>query len=242
MQTEKGRQVMQNRETAERAAWGPDSDGFPSATRVEVFVDAACPWSWLTSRWLTQVALRRKLDIRWRPYSLLLRNGRDGLEDWQVLVWGASLRAARVMQVLEGPDPPAVGRFYEALVAQTVAAMNDGRQPMSDLASALCAAGIPTRYAAAADDESFDEPVRRTMAEAEAVIGEGVGTPAVVVREDPPFGVLGPVMSAPVTGDDAVRLWDAMIGFAAVPGALEFSRPRPGPPSIPGLRAFPIAS
>jgi hypothetical protein len=233
---------MQTRQNPEDwPAWEVGAEQSSAVTRVEIFVDPACAWSWLASRWLTQVALRRSLDIRWRPYSLLLLNGREALADQQQMVWGASLRATRVMQALEGPDPPAVGRFYEALTAQTVAAMNDGRQPMSDLKSALCAAGVPTRYAAAADDESFDEPVRRTMAEAAAVIGAGVGTPALVIRQDPPFGVMGPVLSAPITGDGAVRLWDALVGFAATPSALEFSRPRSGPPSIPGLRALPLA-
>ena len=60
-------------------------------------VDPACLWSWLTSRWLVQVALERDLKVRWRPYSLLLRNGPQGLEDWKAAVWGASLRSVRVL-------------------------------------------------------------------------------------------------------------------------------------------------
>ena len=61
--------------------------------RVDLFVDPACMWSWLTSRWLVEVAPTRSLQVRWRPYSLLLRDGPDGLEDWKAGVWGASLRA-----------------------------------------------------------------------------------------------------------------------------------------------------
>jgi hypothetical protein len=37
-------------------------------------------------------------------------------------------------------------------------------------------------------------------------------------------------------GAQAVRLWDAVVAFAAVPGVLEFSRPRPQRPQIPNLR------
>jgi predicted DsbA family dithiol-disulfide isomerase len=47
--------------------------------RVDLFVDPACMWSWLTSRWLVEVASKQDLQVRWRPYSLLLRDGPEGL-------------------------------------------------------------------------------------------------------------------------------------------------------------------
>jgi len=49
-------------------------------------------------------------------------------------------------------------------------------------------------------------------------------------------GFLGPVVAAPPTGAEALRLWDAVVALAAVPGVLELSRPRPPLPEIPGLR------
>ena len=79
--------------------------------RVDLFVDPACMWSWLTSRWLVEVAPQQGLQLRWRPYSLLLRVGPDGLEDWKAAVWGASLRAVRVMQALDADDPDGVRSF-----------------------------------------------------------------------------------------------------------------------------------
>jgi hypothetical protein len=206
--------------------------------RVDLFVDPACMWSWLTSRWLVQVALERALEVRWRPYSLLLRNGPQGLEDWKAAVWGASLRAVRVMQALdaENPDGVRVRGFYEAVVTEGLAAFNAGRPPFQELEGALVAAGLPPAYAAAADDASRDEQIRRSMAEAFTVIGEGVGTPALVLHTDPPVGLLGPVIASVPAGAQAVRLWDAVVAFAAVPGVLEFSRPRPQRPQIPSLR------
>lgn len=206
--------------------------------RVDLFVDPACMWSWLTSRWLVQVAPERGLEVRWRPYSLLLRAGPEGLEDWKAAVWGASLRAVRVLQALDAQnvDPDRVRGFYEAVVSQGVAAYNAGRPPFQDLEGALVAAGLPPAYAAAADDASMDEHVRRSMGEAFTVIGEGVGTPALIVHRDPPVGLLGPVVASTPTGADAVRLWDAVVAFAAVPGVLELSRPRPSRPTVPGLR------
>jgi hypothetical protein len=82
----------------------------------------------------------------------------------------------------------------------------------------VLAAGLPPAYAAAADDAAWDEGIRRSMAEAFAAVGQGVGTPALVLHRDPPVGVLGPLVSPPPTGADAVRLWDAVAALAGVPG------------------------
>jgi hypothetical protein len=204
--------------------------------RVDLFVDPACMWSWLTSRWLVEVAPKRNLGIRWRPYSLLLRDGPEGLEDWKAMLWGASLRAVRVMQALDADDPDRVRGFYEAVVTRGVADYNAGRPPFQDLEGALEAAGLALPYAAAADEAARDKEIRRSMAEVFAVVGEGVGTPALVLHADPPVGLLGPVVSPPPAGAEAVRLWDAVVAFATVPGVLELSRPRPQRPQVPGLR------
>jgi len=204
--------------------------------RVELFVDPACLWSWLTSRWLVEVAPRRSLEVRWRPYSLLLRDGPEGLEDWKAVVWGASLRAVRVMQALNTDNPDGVRGFYEAVVTGGVADYQAGRPPFQDLAGALAAAGLPSTYAAAADDPAWDKQIHQSMAEAFAVVGEGVGTPTLVLHHDRPVGLLGPLVSPPPTGAEALRLWDAVAAFATVPGVLELSRPRPPRPTIPGLR------
>jgi predicted DsbA family dithiol-disulfide isomerase len=43
-------------------------------TNVEVFIDPSCPWAWVTSRWLRDVALQRDLVIFWRSYCLEIRD------------------------------------------------------------------------------------------------------------------------------------------------------------------------
>src|SRR6266508_4436210 len=108
--------------------------------RVDLFVDPACMWSWLTSRWLVEVAPKRGLQVQWRTYSLLLRDGRQGLEEWKAALWGASLRAVRVMQALHADDLDGVGRFYGALITGGVAAYNAGWPPFAELERTLLAA------------------------------------------------------------------------------------------------------
>ena len=99
--------------------------------RVDLFVDPACWWSCQTYQWLVTVVPVRSLDVHLRPYSLLLRNGSHGLQDWQVAVWGASLRAARVMQAMDEQDPAGLHRFYTALIADGAAAFHAGRPPFA---------------------------------------------------------------------------------------------------------------
>jgi hypothetical protein len=205
--------------------------------RVELFVDPACMWSWLTWRWLVEVAPQRGLQVRPRSYSLLLRDGPEGLEDWKAAMRGASHRAVRVMEALHADDPDAVRGFYEALVTRSLAAHHGGGPPFQDLKGALAAAGLAPSYAAAADDAAWDEPIRRSMAEAFAVVGQGVGIPALVLRLDPPVGLHGPLVSPPPTGTDAVRVWDAAVAFATMPEVLELSRPRPRRPTVPRVRS-----
>jgi hypothetical protein len=204
--------------------------------RVELFVDPACMWSWLTSRWRSRsppsgtcrgvLASLQPAAARWSRWP-------GGLEGCRL---GASLRAVRVMQALELDDPGALRRFYEALVPRAVADYHAGRPPFQQLEGAAAAAGLAPAHAGAADDAAWDEPIRQPMAEAVAVIGEGVGTPALVLHRDPPAGLLGPVIGSPPTGAAAVRLWDAVVAFAAVPSLLELSRPRSQRPEIAALR------
>src|SRR6202046_5989903 len=46
-------------------------------TDVEVFIDPSCPWAWVTSRWLRDVAPQRDLFISWRSYCLEIRDDYD---------------------------------------------------------------------------------------------------------------------------------------------------------------------
>src|SRR3984957_10830524 len=43
-------------------------------TGVEVFVDPSCPWAWITSRWIAEVAPERDLSLTWRSYCLEIRD------------------------------------------------------------------------------------------------------------------------------------------------------------------------
>lgn len=202
--------------------------------RVDFFVDPSCPWSWLTSRWLAEVAPQRGLKLQWRSYSLLLRSGTEGLQDWQAAYRRGAHRAVRVMEALHSDNPDGVGRFYQTLMPQAIAAHYAGRPPYQDLEGTLVATGLAPSHALAADDAAWDAVIRRSMAEAFALAGGVIGTPVIVLHREPPVAFMGPVVAPAPTGVDALALWDAFVALAAVPGVFELSRPRPD--DIPGLQ------
>ena len=45
---------------------------------VEFYFDPGCPWTWITSRWVAEVARARSFEVTWRTFSLWHRNEWSG--------------------------------------------------------------------------------------------------------------------------------------------------------------------
>ena len=107
-----------------------------------------------------------------------------------VAIRTASHRAVRVMEALRRDHPATVPRFYEALLPRVFAAVNAGGPPFTELEGALVAAELPL-HATAADDATFDEPIRVRDRCVRRRWWGWWGTPTVVLYQDPPVGFLG---------------------------------------------------
>lgn len=208
-------------------------------TGVEVFVDPSCPWAWITSRWVKDVAPERDLDVTWRSYCLEIR------DDYGVAptvpapsrdaVIAAHAVSHRMLRIFEAARAEAGEDAVDALYTQWGQRFFVHGRPRDDmlLAECLAGSGVDPSLIGAADDEQWDVPIAESMVVAYAFGGDKTQTPAIVVRADPPHGFKGPVMAPAPTGADATRLWDAIDLLAREPGFFELTRPRVNRPRPP---------
>jgi predicted DsbA family dithiol-disulfide isomerase len=207
-------------------------------TDVEVFIDPSCPWAWVTSRWLGEVAPQRDLVVTWRSYCLEIRDDYDVApsvpEEYRQRALDGHAVSHRMLRIFEaaraGNGEEAVDRLYTEWGALFFAKLRP--EPDGLLADCLAAAGLSSALKAAADDEKWDAPIREAMEVAYAFGGPKTQTPTMVVRADPPHGFKGPVMAPAPTGQDAVRLWDALQVLSEHEGFFEVTRPRTNVPRL----------
>jgi 2-hydroxychromene-2-carboxylate isomerase len=190
--------------------------------RIDGWFDAICPWTWATSRWVVGCAHDRGIEVRWHPYSITFKNDRP---------IGPAVHALRVVAAVREADDVAVGPLYTELGRRI---HHDGEQADADLGGALAAVGLEPELAAAAEDASWDDAIRASMAEAQALVGDDVGIPILAVDDgDGRRAASGPILSAMPAGDDALRLFDAWVAVLRIPGFAELKRTRTGPPPHP---------
>jgi 2-hydroxychromene-2-carboxylate isomerase len=210
-----------------------------TVTTVDFYVDPSCPWAWVTSRWIKEVAPQRDLSVIWQSYCLEIR------DDYGAAPWVPEKLRQRAI------DAHAIShrmlRVFEAVRARTgeddVDALYTawglrffrpgGPTDESLLAACLADCRLDADLVAAADDEKWDQPIVEAMDVAYRYGGQKTQTPTIVVGDDPPHGFKGPVMAPAPTGDDAVRLWDAIQVLSSTPGFFEITRPRANPPRSP---------
>ncbi|WBB80249.1 DsbA family protein [Micromonospora sp. WMMD882] len=189
---------------------------------VTFFFDPACPHTWRTSRWLVTVGQARALRIQWRAFSLaILNDGATPPEFAEMMT--ASSRALRLVEALRAAGRhDDVARFYAELGARS----HDVGDPLADKAvtAAVEAAGLGDA-APALDDESWDEAVRESHAQAYASAGPDIGSPVLMVP-DAERGVHGPIVTEAPDRDDALLLWDSLLPLVRMPAFHEIKRGR----------------
>ncbi len=211
-------------------------------TDVEVFIDPGCPWAWITSRWIREVAPARDLIVFWRSYCLEIRDDYGVAptvpDDFRKQALEGHAISHRMLRIFEAARAEAGEQAVDRLYSEWGRAyfvLKRQRTPQF-LADCVAAAGLDARLTAAADDESWDVPIRDAMEVAYAFGGPKTQTPAIVVRADPPHGFKGPVMAPAPTGPAALALWDAIEVLSEYKGFFEITRPRVDAPRdhLPG--------
>jgi hypothetical protein len=199
-------------------------------TPVRFWLDPICPWCWVTSLWIREVAAERELDVQWEPISLLLKNEPPVDSQYYAPVkWSYGL--LRVLESVRATDGnTAVGELYLEY-GRRIHQDGEHEWPVTD---ALAAIGIDTAHAAAFDDPAWDTEVLRRHDEGLALVGNDVGTPIISVLADDghEVAIFGPVITKVPNSDDSLALWDSVVFLARLPEFHELKRTRTTGPEV----------
>lgn len=196
--------------------------------RLDFHYDPICPFCWITSRWILQVADDRKLDITWRPLSLAILNneldGSDTTEEGEPhrlghrvhrVILAAAAQGHRVIDLYS-----AFGRPHHL-----------DQRPYDDalIAEVLADLGLPADLAKAADDTSWDKHLQEENEAAAEAMGGDTGVPVIVLElpDGQRRGLNGPILCALPSRQEGVELWDALTGLAPIASFYGVSRVRP---------------
>ncbi|MBS5900331.1 MAG: DsbA family protein [Actinomycetaceae bacterium] len=190
------------------------------STHVDFWFDATCPWTWITSRWVEEVARARDFEVTWHPFSLaILNEGKDIDAEYRAHVEQGRGLSLLFQKVADTHGSEAVASLYTEVGTRL---HNQSKKLGSDaIADAVKAAGFPEAITNGV--ESSDEALRSSVAHALELVGDEVGVPIIAFDG---VAFFGPVISPAPHGQAALDLWDGCVALARTPGFFELKRTR----------------
>ncbi len=204
------------------------STASPPVTVVDFWFDPSCPWAWMTSRWVDEVAQHRNLDVTWHVMSLAVLNEDQDIPDDYRAFLPRALRYTRLVAAvreLEGQE--AVKPLYDALGTRIHPGGSDN--PDEVIPAALAELGLPSAYLKYADSDEYDKQMRASHFDGINRVGQDVGTPVIAVDG---VAFFGPVISPTPRGEQALTLWDGVVAAASFDGFFELKRSRTRDPQF----------
>jgi 2-hydroxychromene-2-carboxylate isomerase len=204
----------------------PQTENLPphdeSPQQVEFWFDPSCPWAWMTSRFVDEVAAQRRLDVTWNVMSLAVLNEDKDVGDDYRAFFPRALRYTRLVTAAkELHGQQIVKPLYDAL--GTRIHPGGSTDPDAVIPEALAEVGLPAELIRHSHSDEFDPQMRASHFDGIDRVGQDVGTPVIAIGG---VAFFGPVISPTPRGEQALALWDGVVAAASFPGFFELKRSR----------------
>jgi hypothetical protein len=191
-------------------------------TKAEFWFDPMCPWAFITSRWILEVAQVRDIEITWNIFSLAHLNKDREMPEKYKTIYANSWFCARVIKSVEkefGKEKTLP--LYTAISTRIHVLKEVVSKEL--LSSSLAEIGVDQKHLLEMDNSDWDKEIIESHERGIKLVGDDVGTPIIAFNG---VGFFGPVISPAPKGEEAGKLWDGIVLSASYPGFFEIKRSR----------------